>query len=252
MRHIHQKFALFAVGCMLAMPVAAVPLVPGGVVFTTGDTSAANPNLAGTVQNDNLIGFTYNPTPVTPFTNVGGNIQNRVVESNVLGSLIFSTRIRDTFNIDVATFSILGFALTGYGGSAVDVDFRLDGLGTKGFSSVSRSADGDTMTFRYADRLFVDAIDPPGRQETSLFPSIVTDATEFDTTGTMRIFGEILPLGAIDDSASNAANVFSFTVEGIAVPKDAIPPVPVPAAGGLLLGALSLLGWFRRRKPQMA
>jgi hypothetical protein len=252
MRQIYKKLALISVALTLAVPAIAVPLVPGGVVFTTGDTAAANPALPGGVANDNLIAFSYDPTPATPATNIGGNIQNRVVQSNTLGTLIFATRIRDTFNIDGGTFSILGFQLEGYGSATTDVDFRLDGLGSKGFSSVSRSADGDLMTFRYADRLFVDAINPPGRQETSFFPSIVTDATEFDLTGTMTIFGEILPLGAVDDSASNSQNIFTITVDGIAVPKSAIPPVPIPAGGGFLIGALGLLGWLRRRAPAHA
>lgn len=222
----------------------AVVLAPGGVAFTTGTTAAADPTLAATVINDNLIDFRYNPSPATPLTDVGGNVQNRVASGLLTDDIFFAPRIRDTFNIDGATFSIIGFSVNGYAGIDLDVDFRTDGLGDKGIFSVSRSADGDLLTVRFEERLFVDAINPPGRQEESLFPSFRTNASGFSNTGTMTIFGEILPLAALDDSASVAANVFSFTVDGIAAPT----PVPVPAPLLLMSAALGLLGWTGRRK----
>ena len=132
----------------LISSASALPLAPGAVIFPTGTTSAANPDLAGVNQNDNLIQFRMDPTPGTPFTDVGGNVQNRVTE-NASGNLIFGPRIRDTFNIDGGTFGILGFRLEGFGTFSTDVDFRTDGLGDKGFTSVSRSNDGNIMTFRY-------------------------------------------------------------------------------------------------------
>ncbi|MFK7916351.1 MAG: hypothetical protein AB8B93_20730 [Pseudomonadales bacterium] len=241
--------ALFA-GALAAFTGAAhaAPLPPGTVVFTNGVTVSdsvqdpvARPYLGGAVLNDNLLDFTYDPTPSIPLNNVGGRLQNRVVDNG--SDLIFMTRIRDTFNIDGGTFSILGMTIEGYGNVDLDVDFRLDGLGDKGFSSASRSADGDRLTLRYEDRIFVDAFTPPGRQQTSYFPALLTNASAYDFSGTATIFGEILPLGATDSSASVQSNIFSFQIDGIAVPR---ADVPAPASLALLVGSVAALGLRRR------
>ncbi len=246
MKHIC-KAALVAAMSTIVTPAFAVPLDPGTVIFPTG-TTAADPVQGGilVVQEDNLIGFQHDPTPVTPFTNIGGEVQSRVA-LNPFATLTFLPRIRDTYNIDGGTFAILGFSVDGYAGYDVDVDYRTDGPGDKGFSSVSRSLTGDLMTFRFDSPLFVDSINPPGRQEESLFPSILTDATAFKNTGTMRIVGEILPLGA-DAPSGSADNLFSITVDGIAAPAT----IPVPAAGLLLIGGLGLLGGIARSKRRMS
>ncbi|MEM6308782.1 MAG: VPLPA-CTERM sorting domain-containing protein [Pseudomonadota bacterium] len=226
-------------------PALATPLAPGAVIFPTGVTFA-DPVHGGvqTVINDNLIGFSLDPTPITPLTTVGGNVQNRVTET-AGGTLNFAPRIRDTFNIDGGTFAISAFRLTGFGMFDLDVDFRTDGLGDKGFSSVSRSLSGDIMTFRYDDPLFIDAIIPPGRQEESLFPSIVSDATDYNFDGTMKIFGYVLPLGATVPNPT--ADLISVTIDGVAVPTT-LAPVPLPASSLFLAVGIAGLFVARRRK----
>lgn len=210
----------------------AAVLLPGGVVLPGGDTSATAPDSNGVVQNDNQIPFTF---PFTQFTNVGGNVQNRVVLSDNLGTMVFGPRIRDTFNIATLGFEIIGLQLDGYAGWSTDVGYRTDGLGDKGPTSISRSADGDLLTLRYDDPLFISGL-APGPQQESLFPFIITDAPSFRFTGSMTIFG-------ID--TADPSNVLTTTIDGLAVPAE----VPVPAAVWLFGTALiGFIGYSRRRK----
>ncbi len=229
------KTGLMATVTSLALSATALaaPLLPGGIVFPAGDTSVTAPDTGGLVLNDNLIPFTFE---ITQFTIVGGNVQNRVVESNTLSTMVFGPRIRDTFNIAFANgFEITAFSLDGYAGWDTDVGYRTDGLGDDGPSSVSRSVDGDLLTFRYDNTLFIDGL-APGVQEESLFPYIVTDAPNYELTGTMTIFGH---------EAGDPANAFVTRITGLAVPS----VVPVPAAVWLFgSGLLGLVGVARRQR----
>ena len=235
----------------------ALPLTSGGTVFTSGTTFSANPALGGVVRNDNLLSF-YIPSigrvggggvPVPPFSGLEGMIQNRVVESSDLGTLIFAPRIRDTIAVNGTFFEVRSFEVDGYAGFDVDVDFRTDGLGDQGFSSVSRSADGDVLTFQYDDPIRVDqslfaAAMGGGRDDEALFPSILTDATEFDLTGSITISG----VGFAEDGAFRSGSV---TIGNIAVPVAASEPVPEPASilVWCVLGACCLVG-YRKRKTR--
>ncbi len=241
---IGATFIVALCATLLTVPSAgAVVLAPGGVINPTGTTFAANPDLGGLVINDNVLGFRMDPTPATPLMDVGGNVQNRVVR-NGSNNLIFAPRIRDTFNIDGGIFAVTAFRLEGFGTFSTDVDFRTDGLGDKGFTSVSRSVSGDIMTFRYDNPLLVDAINPPGRQEESFFPSILTDAVAFADIGLMTIFGQL-----VEEDASGALNplsdLVSVTIDGIAVP---VAPVPLPGAMLLFGPALAGLVLARRQR----
>lgn len=226
--------SLIAIAATLAFSATtqATVLLPGDVIFPAGDTTVTAPNSNGVVQNDNLIPFSF---PITPLTDVGGDVQNRVVLSDILNTMVFGPRIRDTFNIATIGFEIVAFELDGYAGWETDVGYRTDGQGDKGPSSVSRSADGDLLTFRYDDPLFISGI-APGPQEESLFPFIITDAPRYSLTGSMTIFG-------LDTADPN--NLLSVTIDGLAVPS----PVPIPAAawlfGTALIGFISV---SRRRK----
>ncbi len=203
----------------------AVPLAPGGVIFPTGTTSAADPDLGGPVEHDSLIHFAIEP--FSPLMPVYGDVQNRVVRSAATGDLIFSPRIRDTVNIaSPSPFFISGFTLDGYEGWMTDVDYRTDGLGDVGLSSASRSLSGDILTFRFDGGVQIDGL-AGGVNEEGLFPSIKTDAKAFALTGSMRILGFF---------ESDPDVVYSTTITGLAVP---VSPVPVPATGLLLLTALA-------------
>lgn len=225
-----QLMAAFA-ALMFSTTVNAAPLLPGSVIFPTGDTVATAPATAGVVQNDNLISFSFD---ITPFTHVGGNVQNRVVESGLLNTTIFSPRIRDTYNIATLGFEIIGFSLDGYAGWDTDIGYRTDGLGDKGPTSVSRSADGDRLTFRYGNPLFVSGL-LGGPREESLFPYIVTNAANYAFTGSMRLFG-------VD--VAHPERLFSVELTGLAVPAT----VPEPTIAWLFgTGLLGLMGITKRR-----
>lgn len=221
-----QILAAFA-ALMFSTTVNAAPLLAGGVIFPAGDTVATAPTTAGVVRNDNLISFSFD---FTPFTIVGGHVQNRVVESSILNTLVFSPRIRDTFNIATLGFDITGFSLDGYAGWNTDVGYRTDGLGDKGPSSVSRSADGDRLTFRYANPLFVSGL-LGGPKEESLFPTIVTDATHYAFTGSMKLFG-------VD--VAHPERLLSIEISGLAVPTSVTEPALAWLFGSGLLGLIGI------------
>ena len=103
------------------------------------------------------------------------------------------------------------------------------------------------MTIRYDDLILVDSLNPLGRQEESLFMSILTDATDHDASGTMTIFTEIIPANTGSPSGI-PGNLFSFTVAGISAPLQAVPAVPVPASMALFGTGLFAFGAMRRAK----
>jgi hypothetical protein len=213
--------AAAAAAGLLAAPAGAVVVAPGGASALGGTTVAANPNLAGVVQNDNLIAFSI--TDGSGNVVVSGNLQNRVARSDNLGTLIFAPILRDLVYATGA--SITRLIVQPYGGGVLDIDFRTDGLGTSGPSVVTRSASGDTLTFDYAN--------PPLTGGQSLSPSILSTATIFSLTGTAQIF------------ARNAAGgEFSTTLTGIAAPGQ----IPIPAAAPLFLSALAGGAFAARRR----
>lgn len=200
------------------IPTEAAMVSPGDVVGLSGTTVAANPALAGTVQDDPLVPFSIAGGALT------GNLQDRVALSNDLGTMIFAPRLRDTVGVPgAAPLEILAISLTGYEGYTTDIDFRTDGLGDTGPDTVSRSADGDRLSFRYTASPLL----PP---DESLFISILTDAPAFAPIGTALIVARTGP-----DS-----NPFSVLLTGINA------PVPEPASAAMVLGGLALLVGRRR------
>lgn len=221
-----------------AFTAEAAPLAPGGAISPVPlDSVAARPELGGAVINDNLLDFRFN---FGDLTDVLGQVQNRVTRSNDLATLIFSPRIRDVLNIYGGRFAITRFNLTGYAGFDADIAFRPDGDGDNAPWTAARSADGDTLRFSFASPLLIDSLDPPGLQEESLFPAILTNAQAFDETGRMSIWGRFARGDVLTDPE------YRIDLGYVARPVDA--PVPLPAGALLLPAGLALMGLLRRRR----
>ncbi len=225
----------------------AVPLTPGGLVSTVGTTTGASPDLAGVPVFEDLQDFRIITADLGPFFfTVGGEIENRVVRSGNLDTLIFQPRIVSTTNIDVAIdrFAVTAFRLEGFGDFATDVDFLTDGPGDKGPTAVSRSLDGDTLDFFYFDSLFIDNLSM-GLKEASFFPTILTDATNYATTGSLTVFGRDIT------DPDDPGPVLMVTVDGIAVPTRAsVVAVAEPASWLTLLLAITLLALTKPTKQR--
>lgn len=215
----------------------AAPLAPSGTVGLSG-TTTADPVHGGilSIVNDDLIGFQLDSTPSTLLAGAGGNLQNRVMKPGS-GLLIFAPRIRDTFNDESVIVSITEIVISGFAGFDTDVEYRTDGLGNVGPNEASRSADGNDITLSYGVPIVI-GFDVGQPQQTSFFPSIATNATEYALIGTATISGYVSDINGVQTGA-----FLSTTIDGVAVP---VSPVPLPASALLLFAGLAGLGALRR------
>src|SRR5689334_19336252 len=101
---------------------SAAPLPVGDTVIT-GTTVAAQPELAGTIIEDVLTPYSFTGDGGLVLT---GNVQNRVVRSDVDGTLDFYWRIIPDTN---STGHVIAFRVSGFGDSVWDANFRTDGEG---------------------------------------------------------------------------------------------------------------------------
>lgn len=198
----------------------AGPLVPGGFTSLFGTTSAANPDLAGTVQDDSSRPFEIRDD----FDNliITGRIQDRVSRSDNTGELIFAPRLRDL--IGVGGVVITQLRIDGYGLFSTNVEYRTDGSGDVGPGTAVRSFDGDALRFHYDQNPIL----PP---DESHFLSIQTDAIDFAPVGSAVITAQQIGGGT-----------FTVKIEGINV------PVPEPASCLLLVGGLAAVATICQRR----
>ena len=159
----------------------AVSLPPGSIADLSGTTVADRPELAGVVLEDALIPFTI--TDASDNLIYQGTIQNRVVMSDTLGTLIFEFRIRDTDG--TLAGSLIGVSRTGFRSGttlfSTDVDFSLDGLGTIGPPGASRNGGGNQIDFAFASN-------PVMAGAESQFVGALTDALNYDAVGTLTLY----------------------------------------------------------------
>lgn len=151
---------------------SAVPLAAGASVGLSGTTNAARPELAGVVLVDRIRNFSMtNAAGAT----IRGTFQDRVVKRNASGQLEFSFRIKNDAS---SAGNIVVVNRQKYGAfSAVDVDFRLDGLGSVGALAAAHGG-GPNARIKFD---FYNAPIKPGAE--SRFHFIGTTATEYNEKG---------------------------------------------------------------------
>lgn len=152
--------------------VRAADVAPGETVLISGTNAVVRPELSGSVIYDEELPFEIVGTSGSLLYR--GILQNRVVRSDADETLDFYYRIRDTqggLNGVLDAMSTSGFA-----GWDMDVDFRLDSLGSVGPSIATRSGDGDIVDFFFG-------VTPVFSSTESFFVFVKTDATDFDDGG---------------------------------------------------------------------
>ena len=181
---------------LFTAPLWAVPLTPGNFVNLSGTTSAARPELAGTVLVDTIRPFSVDLGGGNLTT---GTIQDTVRREDGSGTLDFSYRIIN----DVSSSGSIDFVTrTAYRGFSTDVDWRSDGLGTIAPDQASRNSAGDQVLFDF----FANNLLFPGAESRFFF--IKTDAIDFNEGGT----GELAVSGSVGSST------FTFKTYQPAVP----------------------------------
>ena len=237
--------AALAIAAGFLSPIAqATPLTPGDTIIVTGSTSASNPELAGVILQDSIL--TTNSMQVPPEANPLVNfadfdVQNRVVQSGMDGTMIFMPRILFSRNVTPYPLQVNRVEMFGFGDYAIDATYRTDGLGDSGPTFGARSADGQILSFDFGFPLVISNLFA-GLQEESYFFSLKSDATEFENSGRLSIFAQ-----AVGDPVQGRE--YRFDVGGIAVPTDT-PPVPLPASLPFLAIAIGALTAFRRRDSE--
>jgi hypothetical protein len=182
--------AVAMISCLGVVAANAVPIVPGATVLVPGTSSAARPELAGTIVRDESIPFQI--TSSTGAVLASGIVQDRVIRETTAGSLDFYVHVTNkassTANLTLVTRSDFGPVLT-------DVDWRSDGGGTKAPLTAWRSPTADTVGFSFSS---------PNNQVTpgadTRFSLIKTNARSYVVTGVTTIQA-VLPTGAVAGTA---------------------------------------------------
>lgn len=143
--------------------VRAVPVAANGSASTGGTTLAARPELATTNVTTRIRPFSYRSAGVV----MRGTVQDEVSRENTSGKLEFYTHL----TVDPgSTGRITMLRRSGFqpAGSAVDADWRIDGLGGVSPAGAERTPDGRYVSFNFPGGI--------GAGQSSRFIFIRTDA----------------------------------------------------------------------------
>jgi len=225
-RKINKIRYLFVLAALASPWAQAVTVSPGSTVALPGTTVAAEPDLAGTIVQDDIVPFTICCTNSNTggSVDITGTVQERVVLA-VDGFYDFYWRVF----VDSTSSAALGYFRLGNFGAltaSYNINYRTDDLGSTAPGSITRFSGSQANFYNYN---FSPGGIAPG--STSFFLFMDTTATSY---GKAAIY-DLTDLGQNPISAS-------FTTWGPA-------QVPIPAAVWLLSSAVAALGLLRRRPP---
>jgi len=196
----------------------AVVLPPGATVNLPGTTVAADPALAGVVEIDELVPFSFAAGGGT----ISGDVQVRVVRSSVDNTLDFYWRI---FNDSESSGAIGSFRIGDFFTGVYDADWRIDGLGDVAPISATRfsGAFDSFVNFNFGNQL------APGLESRFIF---------LDTNAVSYARNAIYDL----------TNLGQTQISGLFSTYGPIATVPEPAPVALLAIAFAAFVWVPRRK----
>ncbi len=207
----------------------AVVVAPGDTVSLPGTTLAAQPFLQGHVLEDELIPFSL-AVSQTSSDLITGTVQQRVVREDASGTLDFYWRITQLNTGSLGYFRV-GHFVTG----TFDADYRIDGLGDVGPTSLTHFTNGlggATDDFGANFNFANGAADTLSAGQSSKFMLLHTDATNYAKTALF----DIASTGTYTASAQFAAF--------------APAPVPEPQTYALMLAGLGAVAMAARRRKQ--
>jgi hypothetical protein len=211
-----------------ALSAHAVLLNPGDFAISLpGTTVAAEPQLAGTVLVDELIPFSFSAG--TGLGNITGQVQQRIVQSSVDGTLDFYWRVMS----DASSAAAIGsFRLGNFVSPEYNANWRIDGLGDKAPDEADRFSGAFDSSVNFDFNVFsTNPLDGLLPGQSSNFMFLDTTATNYAKTATFDL------TNMQQDPISAQFAAYSPV------------PVPVPAAVWLLgSGLIGLVGIARRRK----